>query len=218
MAAWVDKDYNSQKKKCNVCLAQVANKNFHKHVIDCYERNKVRMESIGVIRCPLDPCHIFPVAFLNHHLDGNCQEFANKLRKFYQLEGLFKEPPKAPPEYLEEVPEKYLSQQNKNMLYMIDENLHADINQDWAALSNKPKRLEELEGPVASTSQDDVDWPETISYDSLRVLFQKITLRIWYKDPTDDQPNVHHRNQPTDMLEHDMSWMRSNIVGVREQC
>lgn len=156
MAAWNDKQFNSQTRKCPVCPCFVANKKYQKHVIDCYERNREAMESVGVIQCPVVSYHIMPVAFLDHHLDGNCHGVFNLLRKFYQKEEMYQTlSVEAPPSYDPGIPEKYLSKQNKNLLYMIDTDIYGYVHEERAA---RARQTEEAAAEAAATApQADVD-------------------------------------------------------------
>lgn len=149
MASWNDKQYNSQLVQCPVCLAKVANKKLQKHTMDCYESKKPQMESIGVIQCPFFSHHILPATFFNHHLDGNCQGVLNHLRKFYQQDELLTEFKQAPPDYDPGIPEKYLNQQNKNLLYMLDEHMYGKFRKDRA---DKAKEAERARAEEASGS------------------------------------------------------------------
>lgn len=132
MASWNDKQYNSQLGQCPVCLCKLAHKKLQKHTIDCYESKKPQMESLGVIQCPFVPYHVLPIVFLNHHLDGNCQGVLNHLRKFYQKDKLFTHFKEAPDDFNPGYPEKYLNRNNRNLLYMLEEDLWGEFKRENA--------------------------------------------------------------------------------------
>lgn len=120
MAAWNDITEGAQLVKCPVCLCDVSKRKIARHVQNCFDRNQVKMETLGVIKCPFDQNHIVPLTYLNHHLEGNCQEVLNLLRKFYQKEKeKILEYPGAPPDYDPGIPSEYLSEHNKDLLYML---------------------------------------------------------------------------------------------------
>lgn len=156
MASWNDKQYNSQLSQCPVCLAKVANKKLQKHTLDCYENKKPQMESIGVIQCPFVGHHILPATFFNHHLDGNCQGVLNHLRKFYQQDELLSEFKQAPPDYDPGIPAKYLNQQNRNLLYMLDEHMYGKIRRDREDKANEAEQAR-AEEASRSAAPEEVD-------------------------------------------------------------
>ena len=149
MASWNDKQFNGQLGQCPVCMAKVSNKRLQQHTLDCYENKKPQMESIGVIQCPFASHHILPVVYFNHHLDGNCQGVLNHLKKFYQ-QGLFKDYEQAPPDYDPGIPDKYLSPQNRNLMYMLDEHLFGAFRRERAA---RESEAEKARAEAASTSE-----------------------------------------------------------------
>lgn len=158
MASWNEITEGSQLGRCPVCLCNLAKKKLTRHVTDCYENNKVQMESLGVIRCPLDPLHILPISFLNHHLDGNCQEAQNLLRKFYQKNvTIVRDFRGAPADFNTDYPEQYLSQHSKDLLYLLHQDLYGSFmnETDDDANQGQPGGQEEP-GPSESRSEQSV--------------------------------------------------------------
>lgn len=128
MASWNETTEGLQLGKCPVCMCSLAKKKLTVHVTKCYENNKVQMEAIGVIKCPLYPLHILPIKYLNHHLEGNCEEAQNLLRKFYQNKDLSKGfSTTAPPTYQEGVPESILNAHNRDLLYLLHQDLYGEL-------------------------------------------------------------------------------------------
>jgi hypothetical protein len=134
-------------------MCMVANKKLQKHTIDCFKNKKNEMESIGVIQCPFMDHHIMPAVFLNHHLEGNCQGVLNHLRKFYQKDELITEFKEAPPDYDPGIPDKYLNQQNKNLLYMLTQDLYGAFERDREAKASAASKAA-AEADASAETQD----------------------------------------------------------------
>lgn len=131
MASWNNITEGAELSKCPVCLCNLAKKKLERHKHDCYLDKKPQMESLGVIQCPFDSFHILPITYLNHHLDGNCNAVANLLRKFYQKEDMkFSGFKGAPADYDPGIPDKYLNKQNKDLLYLLNQDLYGDFVAD----------------------------------------------------------------------------------------
>lgn len=165
MASWNDVTEGSQLIQCPVCLCSVAKKKRLTHSLDCYRNNKAKMEELGVIQCPLSEQHILPIIFLDHHLDGNCQEAMNLLRKFYQKEGLLKKFRGAPPDYDSGIPERYLSKHNRDLLYLLAEDMFGQFMRDLSR-NNPDEQADEQDGagrPSRVTPENDQfrpsEWP-----------------------------------------------------------
>lgn len=160
MASWNEITEGSQLGKCPVCLCNLAKKKLTRHAIDCYEKNKIQMEALGVIQCPLDSLHILPISFLNHHLEGNCQEAQNLLRKFFQHRDYMVTDFKgAPPEFNAGFPDEYLNQHNKDLLYLLHQDLYGNlINANQSTETTIDEGVEAL--PCTSTvvkDNNDID-------------------------------------------------------------
>lgn len=127
MASWNDKNLGDKLDKCPVCLCKLSKKKMTAHTTDCYERNKAQMDSLGIIRCPLSNEHIMPLCFLNHHLEGNCQEVQNQLRPYCQGVETIKEFRGAPESFDPGYPEKFISKHNRDLLYILHNKLFSSF-------------------------------------------------------------------------------------------
>jgi len=85
------------------------------------------MNDIGMMKCPLYPLHILPRKYLNHHLEGNCEEALNMLRKYFQKHSLKDSIKPAPAHFLADVPDSVLSWHNKNLLFILQRDLEGNI-------------------------------------------------------------------------------------------
>lgn len=123
MAAWNEKNDGDELEECNICLCQVAKKRLTVHLNKCIQTHQLKFdtEEMGfLMKCPLYPNHIIPKSFINHHLEFDCEEASNLLRKFFQKEDLRKSnrffPPKS---FLKDIPSEILNDNNKRLLYLL---------------------------------------------------------------------------------------------------
>lgn len=133
MASWNEKNVGEELDECNICLCKVSKKRRTVHIANCYEnyRDRLDTEEMGyLMRCPLYPMHIIPKAFLNHHLEFNCEEVQNLLRKYYQCENLRQNLDIPPPSFLADIPDEILNPSNKHLLYILKRDIDGKI---WAA-------------------------------------------------------------------------------------
>lgn len=131
MASWNEKHVGDHLQPCPVCKCQVAKKRMTRHVQDCSDKYQDYMEEVGLIKCPLFYLHIIPKAYLNHHLDGNCEEALNMLRKYFQIYTVQNKAKRAPDSFLADVPDNILNRQNKQLLFYVRRDLTgADISND----------------------------------------------------------------------------------------
>lgn len=154
MASWNDVTEGSQLGKCPVCLCSLAKKKLMRHTYDCYKSKKPQMDELGVIQCPFDQFHILPITFLNHHLEGNCQEVLNLLRKFYQKKDQFGNFAGAPADYDPGIPEKYLNKHNRNLIYLLNEDLYGDFIRDFDKKNEQNSSKEVPEEPEPSAPEN----------------------------------------------------------------
>lgn len=161
MAAWNEKNEGDELEECNICLCQVAKKRLTVHTTKCVEAYEDRFETEAMgflMRCPLYPMHIIPRAYMNHHLEYNCEEAQNLLRKFFQKEEFRQESTNLmPPEhFLADIPDEVLNQNNKRLLYMLQcdfdgKSLASDTNL-YREISTQPMVQEESATPTAIES------------------------------------------------------------------
>jgi len=164
MASWNDKNLGDKLDKCPVCLCNLNKKKMTTHVSDCYERNKAQMDALGIIRCPMSSEHILPLCFLNHHLEGNCQEVQNQLRTYLQGAESMRGFNGAPPDYNPGFPDEYLNKHNKDMLYLLHNKLFANFLKDRPH-DHTPEERRAITGPsaqhsranITSGNDDDID-------------------------------------------------------------
>lgn len=131
MASWNELAEGEQLEPCPVCAVKVSKKRRTYHLTKCSERYEHFMTEIDVIRCPLYQLHILPKKYLNHHLEGNCEEAYNMLRKFMQKIELQKQFKNPPPHFLANVPDDVLNFNNKKLLFMLQRDINGkDISGD----------------------------------------------------------------------------------------
>lgn len=81
------------------------------------------MDELGLVICPLYADHVIPKRFLDHHLEGHCDEANNRLRKYFQSRMDFSSIEPAPDDYLPELSKDILNDHNRQMLYFLSKNL-----------------------------------------------------------------------------------------------
>lgn len=144
MALWNDKNQGDLLEECPVCARNVSKKKKTTHVDNCCETYADFMDEIGLIKCPLYPAHILPKKYLNHHLQGNCEEVYNLLRKYFEKHELADSANKLRPEcFLKDVPDEILNPNNKQLLYMLKRDLNGnDVsgNADFYPPETPPER------------------------------------------------------------------------------
>lgn len=129
MASWNEKLEGDQLSPCPICAVDVCKKKHTLHIVKCYEKNSCFFDDWGLIKCPLYNLHIMPKKYLNHHLDGNCEEALNMLRKYFQKVDLQMKIRLAPEDFLSDVPDELLNQQNKQLLFILRRDLEGnDLN------------------------------------------------------------------------------------------
>lgn len=144
MASWNDLTEGGQLVKCSVCLCSVAKKKKVTHLLQCFQNNQDQMANMGVVQCPLSNQHILPIVYLDHHLDGNCQEAMNLLRKFFQTKDMLADYRGAPPDYNPPgIPEGCLSQHNRDLLYLLNENMFGQFRRDYEANNGQGQSSEQ---------------------------------------------------------------------------
>lgn len=122
MACWNDKRQGDTLMVCIVCGANVSKKRRTYHLIDCWARNKVHLEN-QIRKCPLNPSHLIPTVHLNHHLEGNCEEAQNALRRYFHRPELRSEMKDPPAQFLAHVPEDILNAHNRKLLFLLRKDL-----------------------------------------------------------------------------------------------
>lgn len=155
MASWNDKHLGDRLDKCPVCLCNLNKKKMTAHVSECYKRNKASMDSIGVVKCPMSSEHILPISFLNHHLEGNCQEVQNQMRPYYQGAMPLHDFPGAPPDFLPDYPDKYLNKHNRDLLYLLHNKLFGSFLKDRPA--NEPDFRQANTARIGYDNSNDVE-------------------------------------------------------------
>lgn len=131
MASWNELAEGDILEPCPVCQVRVAKKRRTKHLIECCERYEDYMTDVGLIKCPLYSLHVLPKTYLNHHLDGNCEEAQNMLRKYFQVDEVEHKAKEVPKNFLEDVPDDVLNKQSKQLLYFVKRDLNGkDISED----------------------------------------------------------------------------------------
>lgn len=125
MACWNNLVEGDILEKCVICLANVKKARKEVHLIKCWEQKNEAIDVLDLMRCPLSQLHVIPRKFLNHHLDGNCDEAQNELRKFFQDSEKRKilESMQPPVHFLQEIPEETLNNRNKALLYVLQKDL-----------------------------------------------------------------------------------------------
>lgn len=95
------------------------------HVFKCASKHEDEFDEMQLIRCPLFRQHIVPKKYLNHHLQGNCEEAMNLLRIVFQKPEVQKElaMKPIPDDYLKDVPNELLNLHNKRLLFYLKPNL-----------------------------------------------------------------------------------------------
>lgn len=126
MASWNEIHVGDQQEACPVCRCLVSKKRLTRHVTECSEKYEDYMEEVGLMKCPLMNLHIIPRAYLNHHLDGNCEAAQNMLRKYFQIYSVQNKAKRAPDHFLADVPDNILNRQNKQLLFYVKRNLKGE--------------------------------------------------------------------------------------------
>lgn len=133
MASWNDKDEGELLEECNICLVKVCKKRMTIHMVNCIEKNKKDFntpEFAYLMRCPLYPNHVLPRAYLNHHLEYNCEEALNLLRKYFQRKDMQAQIKPMPANFMDHVPEKLLNHNNKFLLYILKRDIDGSNSAD----------------------------------------------------------------------------------------
>lgn len=131
MALWNDTKVGEELEECPVCLVNVSKRRKTTHVTACCETYKDFMEEQRLMKCPLYPLHIIPEKNLNHHLEGNCEEAMNLLRKYFQKDELLTENIIVPPSFLADVPKNILDDNGRKLLFTLKRDLKGnDISEN----------------------------------------------------------------------------------------
>lgn len=160
MACWNDKREGTLLIECPICGAKLAKKRRTYHLTECYDKYKGSSDgdqgligTMGLITCPLNRLHVVPLVHLNHHLEGNCEEAQNALRRYFHRAELRTEMRDPPEQFLADIPEKYLNNHNKKLLYLLRKDFNGrDIHDNKDLYPDPPGPEAAATPPTTPTS------------------------------------------------------------------
>lgn len=113
-----------QLQQCIICGADVKNSKWDRHLRLCIEQHGPKMKDM--VNCPINPMHVVPLKYLNHHLEGNCNNARNELKNFLQDVEYQKRASEPPAEFLASVPKEILSHNNRILVYLLRPETHSE--------------------------------------------------------------------------------------------
>lgn len=117
MALWNEIADGKLLEQCIICYCQYMKKRRVKHLHKCIEQHGAEIDDM--VNCPLNPMHIIPLKYLDHHLEGNCSSASSLLKNFFQDRMYQDSATAAPDDFLRSVPSGVLSHNNKTLLYLL---------------------------------------------------------------------------------------------------